>query len=327
MTVGIFGTRDLPVRDAVLLSPGQPVVLDTEGVAWNGVRLERLGALHVHGFRYEDPVLPEADPACDWSLWQVGAVIRQQTWSFLYSVFAHLEHIAKAGQGPRLYNPISAEVAAFDRLGQLDRLDRAGFAVPPFLASNDDADIAAFQHRHDGVVWRPVTGQATWQWFRDKQRRHLAGVTLPPVLLAAVVPGPLLRAYVLDGRVVLTLSAAAPSRDGLERLETMTALPDPAPEVQATIGRAATTLGLRWAALLLIEGPDGPIFYDVDPDPELSDLPLPFADHLRHCLAAALTGTALPAPPPFPTPLERPSLLLRRMLGIQFDMEQTKYAE
>ncbi len=327
MTVGIFGTNDLPVRDAVWLAPGQPVVLDTQGVAWNGVRLERLDALHIHGFRYEDPVLPPADPACDWSLWQVGSVIRQQSWSFLYSVFAHLEQICKNGQGPRLYNPLSTEVAAFDRMGQLDRLAKAGFRVPPVLVSNDDGPISAFQQRHDVVVWRPATGRAAWQLFRTKQRRHLVGITLPPVFLAAVVPGPVLRAYVLDGRVVLTLSSSAPSRHGLERLEAMTAVPDLAPDVLETIGRAASALGLRWATLLLVEGADGPIFYDVDPDPELGDLPESFAAYLRHCLAAALTGTALPVRPAFPAALERPSLLLRRMLGIQFDMEQTKHDE
>jgi hypothetical protein len=336
MTIGILAAADSEqarrlervlepgrfVRFELGLGPEQPVALDGEGVAWNGVRLERLEALWVHGFRYEDPVLPPAEPAADWGFWQIGPVIRQQSWSFLYSLLSHLERIG----GPRLYNPLSTELAAFDRLGQLDRLAAAGFAVPPLLCSNDSAVAAAFQRRHPAVVWRPVTGRAAWQMFRDKQRRHLLGVERPPVLLAAVVPGPLLRAWVLDGRVVLTLAFAAPDREGLERLETGIPVCDLAPEHREALGRAAASLGLRWAMLLFVDGPDGPVIYDADPDPLVTDLPAPFRDHLLAGLGAALSGTT---PPELadPEPAARPALLLRRMLAIQFDLEHSKHVD
>jgi len=328
MTVGLYGL-DLPVPGAVTLDPAAAVALDADGVSWGGVRLERLDAILVHGFRYEDPVLPPADPVCDWSLWQVGAVIRQQSHSFLYSVWSRLERIG----GPRLYNPVSTELAAFDRLGQLDRLGRAGYAVPALLLGNDDAAAAAFQRRHDGddgnggVVWRPATGRAAWQLFRDKQRRALVAVDKPPVLLAAITPGRLLRAYVLDGRVALTLAMAPPEREGLERLEAMAAVSDLPAERLETIGRAVAGLGIRWAVALVVDGEGGPVFYDIDPDPEPDDLPPVFAGFLKRCLAAALTGAPVPAADFGPEPAERPALLLRRMLAIQFDMEATKSAE
>ncbi|MEI8394366.1 MAG: hypothetical protein WCF85_06490 [Rhodospirillaceae bacterium] len=324
MAVGLCGC-DLPIPDAVRLDPGAPVVVDAKGVSWGGVRLERLEAVLFHGVRYEDPVLPPAEPACDWSLWQAGTVIRQQRYSCLFSARARLEQVG----GVRLYNPLSTELAAFDRFGQLDRLGRAGFAVPSLLVSNNDGKVAAFQRRNDGVelIWRPVTGQAAWQLFRDRQRSHLVGPDKPPVLLAAVVPGRVLRVYVLDGRVVLVLAMLAPNRDGLERLEGMMAVEDLAPERLETIARAVSALGLRRAAALVVDGADGPVFHDIDPDPELSDLPPVFEEYLKRCLAAALTGTPMPAPDFGPEPVERSSLLLRRMLAIQFDMEATKYAE
>lgn len=326
MTVGLYGL-DLPIPGAVTLAPADPVTLDADGVSWGGVRLERLDAILVHGFRYEDPVVPPADPACDWSLWQAGTVIRQQTHSFLYSVWSRLERIG----GPRLYNPVSTELAAFDRLGQLDRLARAGFKTPPVLLGNDDGTVTAFQRRHDGVgvgvVWRPATGRAAWQLFTDKQRRALIAPDKPPALLAAITPGRLLRAYVLDGRVALTLATAAPDRAGVERLEAMAAVSDLSADRLEVIGRAVTGLGARWAVALVVDGADGPVFYDIDPDPELGDLPPVFADFLKRCLAAALTGAPLPEADFGPEPVERPALLLRRMLAIQFDMERTKYAE
>ena len=324
MTVGLYG-GNLPIVDAVRLEPTQPIILDAEGVSWGGVRLERLEALYVHGFRFEDPVLPPADPACDWSLWQVGAVIRQQTYSALYSVWARLEQMG----GPRLYNPLSTEVAAFDRLGQLDRLSFLGFTVPPLLACNDDGVVAAFQRRHDGngVVWRPVTGRAAWQHFRVRQRQALVAPDKPPVALAAIVPGRVLRAYVLDGRVVLTLAATPPERAGLERLETMIPIRDLPADRLETIGRAVAALGLRWATALVVDGETGLTFYDVDPDPEFADLPTAFATYLSEALAAALTGAPVPVAEFGDCFQERPALLLRRMLAIQFDMEQTKYAD
>ena len=173
----------------------------------------------------------------------------------------------------------------------------------------------------------PVTGRASWQLFRDRQRRVLVAVDKPPVLLAAVTPGRLLRAYVVDGRVVLTLATSAANRDGLERLEVMAAVTDLAPARLALLGRAVSALGLRWATALVVDAADGPVFYDIDPAPELDDLPAPFAAFLKDCLAATLTGAPLPAAPFGSEPMERPALLLRRMLAIQFDMEQTKYAE
>lgn len=311
------------VRLELELGPEQPVTLDDHGVSWNGVRLEALEALYIHGFRYEDPVLPPTDPDVNWSLWQIGPVIRQQSWSFLYSVLSRIECIG----GPRLYNPLSCELASFDRLGQLDRLAAAGLMIPSLLCSNDDGAVTAFQRLHDAVVWRPVTGRAAWQLFRDKQRRALVGPERTPVLLAAVTPGPLLRAWVLDGKVVLVTAQDSPSRDGLERLEAAIPLSDLPAERLAALGRAAAALGLRWAMVLFVDSPGGPVIYDVDPDPLVTDQPEPVCDYLLGCLAATLAATPRPVAPPDDVPAWRPALLLRRMLAIQFDIEQTKFTD
>ena len=152
------------------------------------------------------------------------------------------------------------------------------------------------------------------------QRRHLIGIDRAPILLAAAVPGPLVRAYVVDGAVTALLALASPRRDGLEQLETI--LPVPREEVAGwqTIGAAVSALGLRWAMVSVVATPEGPVFYDVEPDPVLTDLPVPFRDGVLDSLAAALLGRPQPDWPAL-APQSRPTLLLRRMLAIQFEME------
>lgn len=305
------------------LGPDHRVAIDGAALSWNGAPLTQFDALLIHGFAYEDPVIPPADPLQDWSLWQAGPLIAQQRYSFLYSLLARLEAVG----GPRLYNPLSSAVAAFARFTLLDRLRLAGAAIPDLICANDPAAAAAFCARHPTVVWRPMTGQAGWQLFRDRQRQALIGRDQPPVMLAAVAPGPLVRVSVLDGQAVLALETAPPARDELERLEVMFPSRSLSAPQLAAIAAAVAGLGLRWATALVVATANGPVFYDVDPDPVATDLPDCFRDRLLRRLAAALAGAPAPAEADAPSAAARPALLLRRMLAIQFDMEQTKYAD
>jgi len=340
MTIAVLAPARAPLRrrlEAALaaLVPDLPVVtLDPElppfspcsvggaGVSVGGVGLGAGDTVFVHGVGYEDPVLPPAEPDCDWSLWQAGAVIRQQRYSHLYSLLSR----AEAVDGLRLYNPVSVLLRSFSRFDPLDRLGAVGFQVPPLLVTNDPDAATAFLATHTPALWRPVTGGAAWQLCQDRQRRHLVGTDRPPVLLAGVAQGPLLRAYVFDGQVVLTLMMAAPSREGLERFERfgVVTTADHIPGAERA-GAAAAALRLRWGVLTYVATNAGPVFYDVDPDPVLTDLPPAIARFLIDALACGLAGHPLPAPPADLTG-DREVLLLRRMLAIQFDIEATKYA-
>ncbi|MBI1320934.1 MAG: hypothetical protein GC168_18565 [Candidatus Hydrogenedens sp.] len=308
------------VRFDLGLEPEDRVILDGDAITWNGHRLDRFEAVHVHGFTYQDPVLPPADPICDWSLWQTGAVLQQQKYSFLFSLLSRLE----AGRC-RLYNPVSCHLDSFARFSLLDRLGQAGHRIPALLCTNDEAATTAFRDDHDSLVWRPLTGGAAWQVFQERQRRHLIDRDRPPILIAEAIPGPLIRVYALDGKPVCALGCHAPNREGLEQLETFLPVsPDDVPGFE-TIAPALAGLGCRWAMASCVVTPAGPVFYDVEPDAVLTDLPDRLAGHLIDALAASLLGRALPAPPQF-EPAPRDALLLRRMLAIQFDMEASKYA-
>ncbi|GEO35869.1 hypothetical protein SAE02_00170 [Skermanella aerolata] len=306
------------------LPEGTRVSLGEGGASWDGISLDGFDGLFIHGFRYEDPVLPVADPAADWSLWQAGHVRQQQRYSLFYSLLARLE----AGH-QRLYNGPSVHLEGFSRLHQLERLGLTGARVAAAIVTNDPAEAERFCSAHTAagapVVWRTATGRCAWQIFRDRQRRHLIAADKPPVMLAPVVPGLLRRAFVIDGQVVLTVQWAAPSLESLERFEQFHVV-EAARDGNGIEGRSLSALGIRWGSALYVAGPEGPVIYDVDVDPLIADLPAPLRDHLASCLAAGLAGGQPPAYEG-PAVIERDSLFLRRMLRIQFEMEQTKLAE
>ncbi|UEM06129.1 hypothetical protein JL101_012050 [Skermanella rosea] len=319
---------DVPWLDASM-PEGTRMSVGQAGIRWNGHELDRFDALFVHGFRYEDPVIPAADPGtepgADWSLWQSEHVRRQQRYSFLYSLLSRLEDAPV-----RLYNGPAGHLAAFPRHHQLERLDQGGLAVARAICTNDP-DIArdfarSVADQGRAVVWRTATGKCAWQLFRDRQREHLMGADKPPVLLAPTVDGPLRRAYAIDGRTVLTLEWAMPSDDGLERLEVFGPVTGPLPDAESSVAGTALALsGLRWGSVLYVAGPDGPVIYDVDADPAVTDLPGAMGEHLTGCLAATLAGEPHPTADGLAA-APRDSLFLRRMLRIQFDIERTKHA-
>lgn len=342
MTIAIFAPRGADIADALARriaaradapahlfsvdpTAAEPAAVDGAAISWGGVRLDQASAVFITGFRYEDPVLPpvagpDAGADADWSLWQARHVLRQQGYSFCWSFFSRLE-----AAGVKLYNPPSVLLNLFCRQRPLDVLRAAGLPAAATTVTNDPATAEEIQGRGGLTVWRPATGRAAWQVFRDKQRRHLVAADKPPVMLATAEAGPVLRVYVVNGAITLILVAAPPAHEGVERFEVFKSL-DPAsvPGI-AVVGAAAEKLGLNWGVFTVVAGENGVTIYDVDPDPVIADLPAALREHLTEALACALTGAPLPAPLA-DTADQRETLLLRRMLTIQFEMEATKHA-
>lgn len=310
-----------PARFSVEPRGDAPAAVAGDALTWDGVRLDAARGVYLGGFRYEDPVLPPPSLEADWSFWQSRHVLRQQSYSFMWSLLSRVE-----AAGVRLYNSPSAHLNLFCRQRPLDQLRAAGSPAVAATLTNDPATAEAAQARSPLTVWRPANGRAAWQPFRDKQRRHLVGADRPPVLLAAAGTGVLVRLYVVNGDIALALGAAPPARDAVERFELLLGI-DPAtlPGAAAAARRAGEILNLNWMVLTVLANDDGVTIYDVDPDPAADDLPSAVQAHLADALACAMTGRAIPAAP---ANLREPrdTLLLRRMLVIQFEMEATKHA-
>jgi hypothetical protein len=307
----------------LVLDGADPVSIDDTGVTWDAAPLSGLEAAYVRGFRFEDPAIPRPATQADWSLWQPGYVLEQQRSSFDYSLLSRLE-----ATGTRLYNGVAAHLLAASKFAQLLRLREAGVELPAMLCSNDDRAVGPFCAAHEKILWRTGTGRCSWQRFFDKQRRFLVAPSKPPIILAAIVEGPLLRAYVLDGEPVLCLEYAPPEYETLERLEAFrwTDVGAAAP----VLSKAARAAGANWCQILFVSTDDGPVVYDVDPDPVLQELPAALRDHLAAALAYGLLGRLselVPTKAVREEMFERQSLYLRRMLRIQFSMEATKFEE
>jgi len=299
------------------LPEGEEVTLSAEGACWNGVLLNELDAVLVIGFRYQDPVLPPADPEADWSLWRCEHTRAVQTFSFLHSLLSRLE------AGPvRSLNPVSAYLGAFSRFSDLRRWAGLGIKVPELLCTNDpDAAIEA-ERDWGPPVWHPAVGRGAWQLFRERQRADLLGSGKPPILLAAVPDGPLVRVLMCEGAVMLSLISASPTDEGLERFELFKVAH--ADDLGlTTIARILADNGVPWAGVQCVMTSGGPVLFEIDPDPVLNDLPPELARVGWERTAARLVGAPLP-PLDEETIHERPTLFQRRMLRVQFDIERSK---
>lgn len=301
---------------------GGRFALDADSIQVDGVDLGGFDTVWTHGFSYENPIIPDAGLHRDWSVWQIGYLADQQTYSSRFSLLRELQR-----RGVRVVNPVDLHIESFVRFGLLERLRALGLPIPPLLCCNQVAAAEAFCREHEAVLWRPVTGRASWQFFEEKQKTAHVAPDKPPVLLSPALPGHLLRVWLVAGKVVLCLKHrhpdAAPYQEALERFWAV-----PCPEaVRAPVERMAAALGLYWGSVLLVEGADGPWIYDLDTDPLIDWLPIPHRDHLVQALAAGLAGDVVPVAASGtsePDIHERSGLFLRRMLRILFQFEASK---
>jgi len=303
---------ELPVQ-------GTPkVAIDETGVYWDGTDVSELDVAFFQGIAYAYPIIPPNVGDVDWSLWQTDYIGEQQRSSFIYSAICEMER-----RGVNVINPFSMWVQDFMKADLLEDLRQGGFNVPEMICTNDPEDARAFG-TNQTLLWRPITGRAAWQPFRDKQRETLISPQKPPVLLAEIIDGPLIRAYVFDGYPLLFLEYSPPDVVPLERLELFRAIE--CSQTHAEIERLAAAVDLRWAQVLFVLNEDRVWIYDVDANPVFDQLPEVFQKELLSGLTEGLLGRArkrgelqigefYPRPMPF----------LRRMLWDLFLIEHRKY--
>lgn len=337
MNIGLFAPRHNPqairlAEQINALAPGnchlfytallgeEVIAMDSGKILWDGIEIDRLERAYLHGFRHMDPLVPSSADGLDWGFWQSGYIADQQRYSILYSICTELQR-----RGVELINPPSSHLLNFTKGEQLERLRRTGVQVPELLCSNDREQVNEFTNRCGTALWRPATGRAAWQLFTPRQRDALVGPTKPPTLLAQLIDGPLLWAYQFGEETALVHGYSPAQTTPIEMLESFKAVPKADYSDQS--GELTKCTDAKWRRIQFILHEGTPWIYDLDPDPLLAHLPLSFQNHLINYLAHRLLGRASPPPPPelFAHGHQRPTLYLRRMLQILFDIEVTKY--
>ncbi len=303
---------ELPVQ-------GTPkVVIDETGVYWDNVDVTGLDVAFLQGISYENPVVPPELGDIDWSVWRADYIAEQERSSFIYSALCVMER-----KGVKLINPPAVLVQSFMKFDLLEDLRQAGFNVPQMICTNDPEDARAFSQGRT-ALWRPTTGRAAWQPFRDKQREALISARRPPVLLAEPIEGPLIRAYVFDGPTLLFLEYSPSDVVPVERLELFRAIE--CPQAHVELQRLAAAAGFRWAQVLFVLREDRVWIYDVDASPVFDWLPEVFHEQLISSLSKALLGREANLPKALLGEFyPRPMPFLRRMLWDLFTLEYRKY--
>ena len=297
------------------------VSMNSTGLLWNGARFAPGERAFLHGFSYCDPVVPSADPEADWSVWRFDYLEDQQKYSFLHSCFSEL-----ARQGVQVINPPDIHRTFFMKAFLLERLRQAGFAVPQTICTNRLDVAEAFCRDHPKVVWRPGTGRAAWQLCLKPQREALCSPRKPPVLLAAVSDGPLVRGYLFEGQPLLLLHCSPPCMAPEELLEEFWEVQYPG--LQGEFSRLAEDLGATWLEIHFVYQDGKALLYDMEADPLYDCLPASYQEKLTALLAARLLGLDAASLGARVAALERasrPTLYLRRMLQILFEVEAQKY--
>jgi hypothetical protein len=300
---------------------GSPAVaLDETGVYWDGVNVAELDIAYLHGFSYTYPLAPAPLGHVDWSVWQIDHLLEQQKSSFLLSAFTEMER-----HGVKLLNPARVYLKNFAKAELLESLRQAGFPVPRMVCTNDmEATHTFIQKVDDKVVWRPATGRAAWQLFRDRQREHLISTEKPPILLAEIIEGPLIRGYLIHGQPLLCLNRYPPAcilhAETLESFKAMECT-----EVYGELRQLAVQLSLHWGQVSFVLKEGRPWIYDVDVDPILGPMPEVFQERLIDGLARGCLGMEQASEPLPDTPQVRRTPFLRRMLFPLFEFEHMKY--
>jgi hypothetical protein len=297
------------------------ITLSKDRIVWDDQELTSFSAGFIHGYSYQNPLVPTASTDKDWRHWRLDYLHEQQGASFLYSLFSELER-----RGLKLYNNLSAHLGIFLRPDLLAKLGENNVKVPDTICTNEQETARDFVNfkENEIVLWRTITGRAMWQPFLERQCQALVGPDKPPVLLAKVCQGPMLRTYIFDDQPILTLKYSLPDHKGLERIETFWSSQCPDNYIES-IRKAARLANMAWGELLYVASENGPVFYDFDPAPLFDDLPGSYCEFLYSQLSHRLTGQD-PSQIPLPTePEDRDTLFTRRMMRILFEFEESKY--
>jgi ribosomal protein S6--L-glutamate ligase len=210
---------------------------------------------------------------------------------------------ALEGGGAIVVNRLDALLAAQDKFRSSVLLGRAGVATPPAAVAQTPADAEAALAALGEAVAKPVAGSLGDGIERvgedDAGRRRVVARAARDgaVYLQAYVPHPGrdLRVFVVGGRARAAIARhAAPGEwrtniAGGGRAEAVTI----GAELGATAEAAAAALGLDYAGVDLVEGPEGPVVLEVNGNPSWQGILEATGLDMAEVIAEHVLGRAL----------------------------------
>lgn len=196
-------------------------------------------------------------------------------------------------RGVRVCPPVDALYWHDRKPRQLHRLRANGVPVPDTVFTNDPEEVRAFLDRHDRVVHKAITQNATPGELtrEDLTDERLSALASAPVAFQEYVPGEDLRTYVVDGEAVTTAhlptdELSFKDDDGVEAERA-----EVADDVRRTAVEAAELAELRFAAVDVVRREDGSYeVLEVNPAPGFGFLGEEFGEEIAAALAEYLVG-------------------------------------
>jgi ribosomal protein S6--L-glutamate ligase len=210
---------------------------------------------------------------------------------------------ALEGAGAVVVNRLDALLAAQDKFRSSVLLGRAGVSTPPAAVAQTAADAEAALAALGEAVAKPVAGSLGDGIERvgedDAGRRQVVerAARDGAVYLQAYVPHPGrdLRVFVVGGRARAAIARHAPPGEwrtniaGGGRAEAVTI----GAELGATAEAAAAALGLDYAGVDLVEGPEGPVVLEVNGNPSWQGILEATGLDMAEVIAEHVLGRAL----------------------------------
>lgn len=171
-------------------------------------------------------------------------------------------------QGKQVINPIDSLLLHFAKPYQTETLRSKGLPVPETLVTSNAELLLDFCQDKE-VVYKPVAGGALCRKLTeaDKQPERLDRLASAPVQFQEYIPGPDLRVFVLNGRVIASFILESDHIDFREGSADLSVYPLE-PEIAELCIRACRELGLLFSGVDLKLRADGSVvLIECNPSP------------------------------------------------------------
>ncbi|MBX9590321.1 MAG: hypothetical protein K2X43_13520 [Hyphomonadaceae bacterium] len=204
------------------------------------------------------------------------------------------------GLGPKVVNPLAAELVANKKPYQLLMAKEIGLRVPETAITNDPKEAQSFVARQSGGAIFKVLTATSWTFantrqFKRSHARHLRTLRFAPIILQEYIDVDYdIRATIVDDDIFCVSLKTEHPRARIDWRLDLSAAIEPhtlSRTVEARLKRLMRGLGLRFGAIDLRLTPEGEyVFLEVNPSGQFLFCDIHGGQSITVALARALLG-------------------------------------